>query len=252
MLYCAMNEMAGERRISIIIPAYNEATRISSTIKEVWGYANRKFEYFEIIVVNDGSTDDTDEIVSSLAESMAHVKLFKQSVNTGKGASIKKGVLSTSTDFVLTCDADLSTPIEELETLFLWMSKGFDIVIGSRGMPESEIIQRQPWYREKMGKIFNMLVRFFVLKGIKDTQCGFKLFKGEVARHLFRKSKINRFSFDVEILYLAKKIGFRFKETPVRWADSPNSKVKVFFDSMNMLGDLFKIKMYGLLGLYSR
>ncbi len=153
-------------------------------------------------------------------------------------------MLASRGDFLLTCDADQSTPIEELEKLLPFLHKGFDMVIGSRGLRESDIVVRQPWYRERMGKTFNMLVRALVIGGFKDTQCGFKLFRGDVAKRLFKKSLISGFSFDVEILFLAEKEGFRIKEVPVKWLNSPRSRVRIVRDSLKMFIELFKIRAY--------
>jgi dolichyl-phosphate beta-glucosyltransferase len=160
-------------------------------------------------------------------------------------------VLSSSGALVLISDADLSTPIDEIEKLLPLISKECDIAIGSRGLPSSDIQVRQPWYREGMGKIFNTFVRLFVIGGIQDTQCGFKLFKGDVARRLFTASIITGFSFDVEILFLARKKGYTIKEIPVRWLNSPNSRVRLMRDPVFMLFDLIRIRMYWLLNKYT-
>jgi dolichyl-phosphate beta-glucosyltransferase len=237
--------------ISVIIPAYNEESRIQPTIERTHSYLSEKFRDFEIIVVDDGSTDKTVPVVESLGRGRGNIRLIHYPENSGKGYAVKTGVLASRGDFLLTCDADQSTAIEELEKLFPFMEKGFDVVIGSRGLGESDIVVRQPWYRERMGKTFNMLVRALVIGGFKDTQCGFKLFSGDVARRLFRKSLISGFSFDVEILFLAKKEGFRIKEVPVKWLNSPNSRVRIVRDSAKMFAELFKIRAYWLSGKYS-
>jgi dolichyl-phosphate beta-glucosyltransferase len=238
-----------ENSICVIIPAYNEESRIRPTIERTHSYLREKFREFEIIVVDDGSTDNTVSVVEGL-RGRSNIRLIHYPENSGKGYAIKTGVLASRGDFLLTCDADQSTPVEELENLLPFLQKGFDIAIGSRGLRESDIAVRQPWYRERMGKTFNMLVRALVIGGFKDTQCGFKLFRGDVARRLFRKSLISGFSFDVEILFLAGKEGFRIKEVPVKWLNSPNSRVRIFRDSLNMFIELFKIRGYWLSGKY--
>lgn len=238
------------RSISVVIPAFNEEERISSTVHKVYRYLKEQFASFEIIVVSDGSTDHTDNIVASLIHGMPEVKLLKQTTNVGKGSSMRKGVFEATSDFILMSDADLSSPIEELAKLFTGIESGADIAIGSRWLPESDIMQRQSWQRETMGRIYNTMVRWLFVQEINDTQCGFKLFKTNVAKQLFNKSRINGFSFDVEILFLAKRMGFHTRETPVRWADNPNSKVGVFFDPLHMVWDLLRIRWYDLTGRY--
>lgn len=140
-------------------------------------------------------------------------------------------------------DADLSTPLEEMDKVIGFLDMNYDLSIGSRGLKDSEIVIRQPIYRQTMGKIFNLIVRLSLIKNIKDTQCGFKCFKKEVAREIFNQTKINRFSFDVEILYIAQRKGYRIKEVPVKWYNSPDSKVGIFKDSLKMLLDILKIRL---------
>ncbi len=233
-----------EKSISIVIPAYNEAERIGPAIKTISDYFSSKAKSFEILVVNDGSKDTTNHVVLDWAKRIQGVKLLDSSINQGKGASVKKGIIHASNALILLTDADLSTPIEEFEKLFPWIQNGYDIVIGSRGMKESEIILRQPWYRQIMGKTFNILVRTLIINNFRDTQCGFKLFKHEVAREIFEASKINGFAFDVEILFIAKKMGYKTMEVPVRWIDSPRSKVNLVRDPFKMFLDLLKIKIF--------
>lgn len=236
--------------ISVVIPAFNEEARIVSTLKKIWDYLNEHFHKFEIIVVNDGSTDRTVPELEALSETMGNMKIVHNDKNMGKGYSVKRGVLAASGDVILISDSDLSTPIEEAEKLFEWLHRGFDIAIGSRGLKDSHIVIRQPWYREKMGKIFNILVRAIIIGGIKDTQCGFKLFRSDVANQIFLRSLIKGFSFDIEILFLANKSGFRIKEVPMRWINSPHSKVRILKDSLLMFTDLLRVKLNHLLGIY--
>jgi dolichyl-phosphate beta-glucosyltransferase len=236
--------------ISVIIPAYNEESRVRPTIEKISSYLQENFREFEIIVVDDGSSDNTANVIKGLCRNPGNIRVIHYPENSGKGHAVKTGVLSSRGNFLLTCDADLSTPIEELEKLFPFIHKDFDIVIGSRGLRESDIVVRQPWYRERMGKTFNALVRVLVMGGIKDTQCGFKLFRGDISRQLFKKSLITGFSFDVEILFLAEKAGYKIKEVPVKWLNSPYSKVKIFQDSFRMFLDLFKIRAYWVSGKY--
>jgi len=232
-----------EKSISIVIPAYNEAERIGPTIKTINDYFSQKTRSFEILVIDDGSEDNTSDVVLDSAKRIESVKLLGSSINEGKGSSVRKGMINAAHDLILLSDADLSTPIEEFEKLFPWIQDGYDIAIGSRGMKESEIILRQPWYREMMGKTFNLLVRMLIDNDFKDTQCGFKLFRHEVAKRIFEASKINGFAFDVEVLFIAKKMGYRAKEVPIRWIDSPRSKVNILRDPLRMFLDLLRIKI---------
>ncbi len=236
--------------ISIIIPAYNEAGRLGPTIDRLRGYLEGRGGKFEIIVVDDGSTDNTARLVTSLAVHTPGISLLSYSPNAGKGHAVKKGVLASRGDLVLLSDADLSTPIEELERLLPFIEQGYDIAIGSRGMEESSIMVRQSLLRETMGKTFNFLVRALVLGGITDTQCGFKLFRGEAARKLFALSSVQGFGFDVEILFLADKKNLRIAEVPVRWANSPHSRVSLLKDPALMLLDLCRIRINWLADRY--
>lgn len=229
--------------ISVVIPAFDEELRIAETIRRIHEYLTKRSYEFEIIVVDDGSTDKTVNVVESLGKALGNIRLERNSVNKGKGFSVRKGILASSYVLILVSDADLSTPIEELEKLLPYYYEGFDIVIGSRGLKESDIVKRQPWHREGMGKIFNFIVRGIALDGFKDTQCGFKIFKDDVARKIFKLCRIDRFSFDVEMLFIAREMGYRIKEVPIRWSNSPNSRVKILKDSFRMLVDIFIIRL---------
>jgi dolichyl-phosphate beta-glucosyltransferase len=236
--------------ISIVIPAYNEESRIAPTLTRIHSYFRDKGSGFEIIVVDDGSSDNTALVVKDLSERLGEIRLIRLSDNAGKGGAIKSGVGSAGGALVLTCDADLSTPIEEVEKLSAFLQRGFDIAIGSRGLSESNLVVRQPWYREKMGKMFNNFVNFLVLKGIRDTQCGFKLFHGDIARRLFSRSLIRGFAHDVEILFLARKDGYKIAEVPVKWLNAPGSKVRLLRDPLKMFLELVRIRSYYITGKY--
>jgi dolichyl-phosphate beta-glucosyltransferase len=233
--------------ISVVIPAYNEEKRIVESINRINDYLKHKGWEFEIIVVNDGSSDNTLKILDSLSSKIPQLRVISYSVNMGKGFAVRTGVLESKGDLVLVSDADLSTPIEEIEKLIpmIDISKGGScaVAIGSRALSESQIVIRQPWWREIMGKTFNRLVRFFVIDGFLDTQCGFKLFDGEASKRIFKSATVKRFAFDVEILLLAKKMGYSIKEVPVKWLNSAQSKVNPFLDSLQMFKDLIKIKI---------
>jgi dolichyl-phosphate beta-glucosyltransferase len=236
--------------ISVIIPAYNEEQRIIPTIRRISEYLKDNWRDYEIVIVDDGSADGTARIVEKLSGSLPNVSLLRSERNRGKGSAVKRGVLSSRGEFLLISDADLSTPIEEIEKLLAFMDEGYDIVIGSRGLSSSELEMRQPWYREGMGRAFNVLVSVFLMGGIKDTQCGFKLFRGDVARKVFEKCRIEGFSFDVEVLFLAGKMGCGIKEVPIRWINSPASKVRIIKDSVGMFIDILMIRAHWATGAY--
>ena len=229
--------------ISIVIPAFNEEKRIEGSLSEACAYMNGFGGEYEMIVVDDGSSDGTARIVDRIAKVVRNLRLIRYEKNRGKGHALRTGVLATKGDFVLVMDADLSTPMEELRKLMPYLSDGgFDIAIGSRALALSDIIKKQPWWRRGMGKSFNKIVRMLVIGGFSDTQCGFKLFKGEIARSLFGEAKIDRFAYDVEILALGTKKGCGIKEVPIRWINSPESRVDPVKDSLRMLVDLLRIR----------
>lgn len=228
--------------ISIVVPAYNESKRILPTLSRVDEYFKDGFKGFEIIVVNDGSTDNTAEVVLKGQEKIKSIRLIGYKVNKGKGYAIRQGVNISTGDMILVSDADLSTPIEEVEKLLVQYDNGYDIIIGSRSLEGSNIVVKQPWWREFMGKAFNRFVRFLLLEDFMDTQCGFKLFKGDRVREIFRYATVDRFAYDVEVLYLARKAGYRIKEVPIKWLNSPASKVRPIKDSLQMVKDLLKIR----------
>ena len=230
--------------LSIVIPAYNEEERIASALLKVINFLSVKKYLWEIIVVDDGSTDRTSEAVEKLIKNDERLAVIKNSVNRGKGYSIRTGVFASKGEVILFSDADLSTPIEELDKILPLIHVGYDIVIGSRALPNSIVEVPQSWHRQTMGKIFNILVRLFILNGFKDTQCGFKCFKREAAMRIFSLQRISGFAFDVEILLIAKRLGLKIKEAPVRWINSPESKVNLISGSLSMLFELLKIKLY--------
>ncbi|HKJ34307.1 MAG TPA: dolichyl-phosphate beta-glucosyltransferase [Balneolales bacterium] len=230
--------------ISIVIAAYNEENRIGESLLKIKEYLDEQGSDYEIIVVDDGSTDNTRRVAANYNSEIKNLKVIGYPANKGKGYALRQGVFASSGDAVLLTDADLSTPIEELDRLLPLISEQqHDVVIGSRALEPNKILKKQPWWRQGMGKIFNRIVKILVLDDFDDTQCGFKLFSDKAARNLFRYARVNRFAYDVEILALAKKKGYRISEVPVEWINSPASKVNPIFDSMQMLFDLIKIRM---------
>ena len=232
--------------VSVVIPTYNEAKRVEKTIGTIGHFLTRKKANYEIVVVDDGSTDGTLNVVRKLQEN--RVKTLSNRENRGKGHSVKRGVFASAKPWILVTDADLSTPIEELEKFI--PHTDHDVLVGSRALPASQVIVRQPFYRDYGGKLFNMFVQAVTLPGIKDTQCGFKLFRADAARKIFEKHTIDRFGFDVEALYLARKYGFRMKELPVVWKNDPETRVSLLRDPIPMFFDAVRVRLNDLRGLY--
>lgn len=236
--------------ISIIVPAYNEELRVPASIEKISAYLEGRFEQYEIIVINDGSTDGTAERVRELSARLGNIRLIENESNRGKGLSVRRGVMASSGELVLVTDADLSTPIEELGKLLERIDQGADIAAGSRWMKDSDVPVRQPWYRLFISRVFNLIVRALAIGSIRDTQCGFKLYRGGVARELFNKSRFASYSFDPEVLFLADRTGRSIAEVPVRWLNSPDSKVRIVRDSTRMFLDLIKMRFFWITGKY--
>lgn len=226
-------------KLSIIIPAYNEETRIAPSIQSALDYLTKQNYNFEIIVSDDGSKDKTIEIAKSFGEK---IKIVSDGKNFGKGAAVRKGMIAANGDIRIFTDADFSTPIKEIEKLLNLFYLGNDVCIGSRALNANNIKLHQPFYREFMGKTFNKFVQTFVIKGISDTQCGFKGFTKDAAIKIFSLAKIDGFSFDVEALYIAKRLGLKIKQTSVEWFNDDRSTVNPIVDSAKMLYEILKIK----------
>jgi dolichyl-phosphate beta-glucosyltransferase len=238
----------GDIFLSVIIPAYNEENRIVPSLERIVDYLSAQEYAAEIIVVDDGSTDETAQRIERFRDQhrgMAHcpeITVTGDGINRGKGAAVKRGMLKGCGRFLLFSDADLSTPIEDVEKLLACLEGDCDIAFGSRSLPGSQVEVHQPLYREWMGKTFNKFVRLLTVQGFVDTQCGFKLFRRDAARDLFARQRLDGFSFDVEILYLARKGGYRIREVPVRWINSPDTRVHALHHSVQMFRDLFRIR----------
>ena len=223
--------------LSVIIPAYNAQSVVASTLDACAAYLARQDLDFEIIVVDDGSTDQTARLV---AEHSGAVTMLRLERNRGKGAAVRLGVQAAQHAWVLYLDVDHSTAIDHLDS-FAAHAADADILIGSRNLPESRIVLPQPWLRQTLGQTFPYLVRLLALPGIRDSQCGFKLFRREVARRVFDRLKCGGFCFDVEVLLCAKRLGYRMRELPVRWDNPTASTLRLWRDPARMLLDLLRI-----------
>jgi dolichyl-phosphate beta-glucosyltransferase len=241
--------------LSIVIPAYNEDQRLGSSLERILHYMNPRGRPFELVVVDDGSRDRTSQIAqefSARGDPGWSLRLFPNDGNRGKGYSVRRGMLEAQGAYALLTDADLSSPIEEISKLEKEVVDGnCDIAFGSRDLKESDVQVRQSWFRETSGKIFNRLVRLSTGLPFADTQCGFKLFKMSSCRDLFAAQTIEGLSFDVEILYMARKRGLTLKEVPVVWRHSEGSRVRFAPDAFQMAWDLFKIRWNDVKGKYS-
>ena len=234
------------RSLSIVIPAYNEAKRLPATLAAVKAYlAATSWEFSEIVVVNDGSRDSTAKIALQ-----AGARVLQNPGNRGKGYSVRNGMLEARGEWLLFSDADLSTPIEELEKLWSAIVREHaDVAIGSRDLDRSLIGVRQPLFRELGGRFFNFVIRAVTGLPFHDTQCGFKLFDAAAAREIFRRQRVERFGFDVEVLFIARCLGYRTLEVPVRWNDVAGTKVKML-GALAAFLDPLKVRWNSLAGRY--
>ncbi|MGP0565746.1 dolichyl-phosphate beta-glucosyltransferase [Nitrospina sp. 32_T5] len=241
--------MPADPFLSVVIPCLNEENRLGSTLEKVTAFLKTKEYRWQVLIVDDGSTDRTVEVPARYMTAEECVVL-KNDGNRGKGYSVRRGVLEAAGEFVLISDADLSTPIREWDRFLPHLEAGCDVVIGSRSLPDSNVVKRQAWYRQGMGRIFNRIIRFLVIDDFVDTQCGFKAFRRSSGGQLFQKMRIDHFCFDVEMLFLAKKAGLNVLELPVEWHNSEDSRVRILQDSSKMLKDAIRIRINDLLGRY--
>jgi glycosyltransferase involved in cell wall biosynthesis len=215
------------RKLSVIIPAYNEGHRIGKTLLELNGYLSRQNFDYEIIVVVDGATDNTASVVSWMQGQIKNLQLIDNRQNYGKGWVVRQGMLSATGDLRLFMDADNSTSVDQVIKMLPFFEQGFDVVIGSRRIQGAVIAAHQPWIRDFLGSIFRLIVHTLVPLGLTDSQCGFKAFTAQAAERIFPRQSVYRWAFDVEILALAEKFGLKIKEVPVTWVNDAESHVKL-------------------------
>lgn len=239
-----------EPTYSIVIPAYNEEARIGASLEKVLSFVQAQGWEAEVIVVNDGSRDRTAEVVQSFAVKNPILQLVENPGNHGKGYSVRNGMLQARGRIVLFSDADLSSPIEESLKLFAALDAGADVAIGSRWLQAELQTQRQPLHRQLFGRIFNLLLRITLGLQFADTQCGFKAFKRAAAQAIFPWQKIERWGFDPEILFLARKFDFKVEEVPVHWGHSGGARINPFIDGARMFQEMLRVRWYDLTGKY--
>lgn len=236
--------------LSIVVPAFNEEQRLTASLSRITAFIQDQKYAAEAIIIDNASTDGTKDIIMDFACKYSFIKYYCEPVR-GKGTAVRRGVLAGEGEYILFSDADLSVPIEEAVKFFPPRSEEYDIAIGSR---ETEGARRydEPIHRHLMGRVFNMLIQMMILPGIRDTQCGFKCFRRDVARDLFKAGKVGGWSFDVEILYIARLRGYRIAEIPVNWYYGDKSKVNPVRDSVRMLREIVEIKRNGDRGVYGK
>jgi glycosyltransferase involved in cell wall biosynthesis len=235
--------------LSIVVPAYNEESRIDATLRKIHVYAEAQQRRIEVIVVDDGSTDSTVQVVARFPE----VRILRLSANRGKGYAVRHGALNAAGEFVLFTDADLSSPIEEADALFAALdSAGADAAIGSRALRRELIGVRESILRDYSGRCYNLLVRLFTGLRIHDTQCGFKLFRASTTRRAFELQRVEGFGFDPELLFLIERLGGKIVEMPVRWNHDPATKVRFPRDPIRMFADLIMLRLRSIRANYSQ
>lgn len=234
--------------LSIIIPAHNEAKRLPRTLEQVFSFLKAQPFTSEVIVVENGSSDNTLELASGFIKDHGNLVVIQEH-RKGKGNAVRRGVLTARGEYRFICDADLSMPIEDLQKFFPSTIGEFDIAIGSREAPGA-IRYNEPPYRHVGGRAINLVIRSLILPGLNDTQCGFKCFRAETTEALFKKQTLMGWSFDIELLYLARRKKLKIREVPIHWYYDPDSKVNAVRDALRMIGDIFRIHLNAVRGMY--
>jgi len=235
---------------SIVIPAYNESARIRASLDRVLAYVRDRGWDAEVLIVNDGSSDNTAPIVAQYAAAHPNLRLIENPGNRGKGYSVRNGMLHAAGEILLFTDADLSSPIEEADKLFAALASGADISMGSRWLRTELQTQRQSLHRQLLGRVFNLMLRAVLGLPYRDTQCGFKAFTRRAAQTVFPLQHIERWGFDPEILFIARKFGLKIEEVPVRWAHSEGTRINPLRDGLRMLSEMLRVRWYSMTGKY--
>ncbi len=236
-------------RLSIVIPAYNEEARLGESLHQVADFVARQDYPIEVVVVDNNSSDRTQAIAREFAAELPYLRVLFEGTQ-GKGAAVRTGMLAARGAYRFICDADLSMPIEDVVRFLPPLLNDYDIAIGSREAPGA-VRYDEPWYRHLMGRVFNTIVRLFAVPGFQDTQCGFKMFRSEVAEDLFPLQTMNGWSFDVEILHAAQRRGWRIVEVPIHWYYKANTRIHPIRDSVEMFVEVLKIRLNALRGFYN-
>ena len=241
--------MENEIYLSVVIPAYNEEKRIKNTLLAVGEFLSAQNYAYEIIVADDGSSDGTVGLIKNLSRDIKNLRVIDNKENHGKGYVVRHGLLEAKGKYRLFMDADNATSVDQIQNLLPFFGEGYGVVIGDRDLKESQIKKRQPFYKEALGDMGNLLIQALAVPGIKDTQCGFKCFSAKFVKEVFPKLKIDRWGFDIEILALAGKFGYKIKTVPVVWINDEESKVSIG-GYVNTLKELFQIKWNMVRGKY--
>ena len=236
--------------LSIVIPAHNEEHRLPGSLDKIAAFLATQPYSAEVLIIENGSVDDTVGVAHHYGEQFPYIRLYQETAR-GKGLAVRRGMLEARGKYRFICDADLSMPIEEVSKFLPPALDGYDVAIASREAPGA-VRYDEPWHRHAIGRIFNLLIRFIAVRGFEDTQCGFKCFRDEVAEDLFNVQALNGIGFDVELLFIAQKRGYRIVEVPVHWYYSSESRMRLVRDSLRALMDLFAIRRNWRQGTYAR